>query len=205
MSQPYKFTQDWFHWAPAVWEQIVPILPERKRVLELGAFEGRSTVWIVDNMLEDGGTLFSVDTWQGAEEHVASQEDMLGVEKHYDNNHALLKFLHPARTVHKIKSTSYEALAFLVGKPAFDFIYIDASHTAPDVLTDACMAWPLLKSGGVMVFDDYLWDGPTNNARDILHRPKLAIDAFANIFCEQIRPVHTGYQYAIAKHFRVEA
>ena len=40
----------------------------------------------------------------------------------------------------------------------FDFIYIDGSHIAKDVLTDACMAWPLLMPKGLMVFDDYMWE-----------------------------------------------
>ena len=83
----------------------------------------------------------------------------------------------------------------------FDFIYIDGSHIAKDVLTDACMAWPLLKPKGLMVFDDYLW---TPNARDILHRPKLAIDAFVNIFAEEVEIVHVGYQLVVRKKEQVE-
>ena len=65
----YKFTQDWFHWAPELWEKLVPLLPEREAFLELGSFEGRSTVWIVENMMQDGGFIDCVDTWAGGEEH----------------------------------------------------------------------------------------------------------------------------------------
>lgn len=32
-------------------------------------------------------------------------------------------------------------------------VYIDGSHWAKDVLTDAVMAWRLLKEGGVMILD----------------------------------------------------
>jgi predicted O-methyltransferase YrrM len=191
----YQFTQDWFHWAPKVWDQFIPMLPARKRFLELGAYEGRSTVWITEHMLEDDGVLLSVDTWEGAEEHVAAADDMAAVEHRYDYNHSLLRVRYPDREVVKIKSTSYKALTELSQGPQFDFIYIDASHTAPDVLTDACIAFPMLKDNGVMVFDDYLWGAQ----RDILHRPKLAIDAFANIFAEHFKPVHIGYQYIIRK------
>ena len=42
-------------------------------------------------------------------------------------------------------------------KEAYDFIYIDADHTAASVLLDAELSWPLLKSGGVLAFDDYTW------------------------------------------------
>lgn len=191
----FKFTQDWFHWAPEIWQQLTPTLPGRKRFLELGAFEGRSTAWIVENMLEDDGTLISVDTWEGAEDHVKMELAMPAVENNYDHNLNLLRQQYPQRAVLKFKTTSYEALTKLAGGPQFDFIYIDASHTAPDVLMDACVAWPLLKDEGVMVFDDYLW----GEQRDVLHRPKLAVDAFVNIFAEHLKPMHTGYQYIVRK------
>jgi predicted O-methyltransferase YrrM len=191
----YKFTQDWFHWAPEVWQQLIPKLPGRERMLELGAYEGRSTAWIVENMLEDDGVLISVDTWEGAEEHAAAGEDMGAVEKNFDHNIKLLTEKYEDRTVLKYKRTSYDALTSCAGGPPFDFIYIDASHTAPDVLTDACLAWPLLKKEGILVFDDYLWGEP----RDILHRPKAAIDAFSNIFAEKLAPLHVGYQYIVQK------
>ena len=191
----FKFTQDWFHWAPEIWQQLTPTLPGRKRFLELGAFEGRSTAWLVENMLEDDGTLISVDTWEGAEDHVKMELAMPAVENNYNHNLNLLRQQYPQRAVLKFKTTSYEALTKLAGGPQFDFIYIDASHTAPDVLMDACVAWPLLKDEGVMVFDDYLW----GEQRDVLHRPKLAVDAFVNIFAEQLKPVHMGYQYIVRK------
>ena len=193
----YQFTKDWFGWAPPVWEQLIPLLPERKAFLEIGSFEGRSTIWTVENMMEDGGEIVCVDTWEGGEEHAA--EDMSSVEKLFDANVILARAAYPKRTVRKVKglSTQYLGSCLEVGRPVgdFDFIYIDGSHVAKDVLTDACMAWPLLKPGGIMVFDDYLWGEP----RDILHRPKPAIDAFCNIFAEEAQIIHVGYQLIVRK------
>ena len=103
----FKFTQDWFHWAPEIWQQLTPTLPGRKRFLELGAFEGRSTAWIVENMLEDDGTLISVDTWEGAEDHVKMELAMPAVENNYDHNLNLLRQQYPQRAVLKFKTTSY--------------------------------------------------------------------------------------------------
>ncbi|MCM8831198.1 MAG: class I SAM-dependent methyltransferase [Candidatus Omnitrophica bacterium] len=31
------------------------------------------------------------------------------------------------------------------------------NHNAPSVLMDAVLCWPLLKNGGILIFDDYLW------------------------------------------------
>ena len=84
----YNFTQDWFHWAPEVWEQLVPMLPSRKAFLEIGSFEGRSTVWTIENMMEDGGFIDCLDTWEGGAEHVNGE--MSGAEMRFDQNTKLL-------------------------------------------------------------------------------------------------------------------
>ena len=34
----------------------------------------------------------------------------------------------------------------------FDFIFIDASHTAKDVFTDAILSWDILKENGILGF-----------------------------------------------------
>ena len=221
----YKFTKDWFAWAPQVWEQLIPMLPERKSFLEIGSFEGRSTVWIVENMMNSGDWIDCVDTWEGGEEHGA--EDMAAVEARFEHNIDRVlggavveerdgerKFPYPTHTryaspapnegqrkrVYKYKCTSTQYLGSKLascvdGKNLFDFIYIDGSHIAKDVLTDACMAWPLLTPNGVMVFDDYLWGNP----RDVLHRPKAAIDAFTTLFAEELEIIHVGYQAVVRK------
>ena len=195
----YQFTKDWFSWAPQVWEQLIPHLPGEggdREFLEIGSFEGRSAVWIVENMMQDGDILGCIDTWEGGEEH--GEENMGSVEERFDHNIAVLCAKYPERYTDKYKSTSTAALAEIMQggrKPTFEFIYIDGSHIAKDVLTDACMAWALLKPKGIMVFDDYMWGDP----RDILHRPKPAIDAFTNLFAEELNIVHVGYQLVVQK------
>jgi len=214
----YKFTQDWFSWAPPVWSQLIEFLPERRSFLEIGSFEGRSTVWTIENMMRPGDWIDCVDTWEGGEEH--SNGEMGGAEERFDHNihvaldnptyeprthHIRIAANAPTegerKRVYKYKMKSTEHLGrklsdvMFAHQPLYDFIYIDGSHIAKDVLTDATMAWPLLVQGGIMVFDDYLW----GDARDILHRPKPAIDAFVNIFSEEIEMIHMGYQLIIRK------
>ena len=203
----YQFTKDWFHWAPEVWEQLIPMLPERdvlegRCFLEIGSFEGRSTVWIMENMMQGsdgtrcGDEIYCIDTWEGGEEH--TEEDMAAVEKRFSHNIGVVVDKFPDRLVTWKKGTSVRHLAGIIqyeGEGGFDFIYIDGSHIAKDVLTDACMAWPLLKPKGIMVFDDYLWGDP----RDALHRPKIAVDAFTSIFGEALEIVHVGYQLVVRK------
>ena len=192
----YQFTKDWFSWAPQVWEQLIPLLPQgaERSFLEIGSFEGRSTVWIMENMMQDGDHMLCIDTWKGGEEH--GEEDMDAVFTRFRAN------VQAAREKTGIKSVGHSRITSTIGLAEeiaelnrYDFIYIDGSHIAKDVLTDACMAWPLLKPNGVMVFDDYMWGEP----RDILHRPKPAIDAFCNIFAEEAQIVHVGYQLVVRK------
>jgi hypothetical protein len=58
------------------------------------------------------------------------------------------------------------------------------------------MAWPLLKKDGIMAFDDYLWRVP---GMSTIQRPKIAIDAFVNIFENEIAMAHNGYQLIVRK------
>jgi predicted O-methyltransferase YrrM len=178
-----------------VWEQLIPHLPARKNFLEIGSFEGRSAVWITQYMMEDGGELVCIDTWQGGDEH--TPEDMAGTEDRFHNNIGLVMGNFVDRKILPMKSTSVKALGGLISQDKqFDFIYIDGSHLAKDVLVDACMAWPMLKKEGFMVFDDYAWRPP---GFTLLQRPKLAIDAFVNMFEDELIVAHSGYQLIVRK------
>ena len=195
----YQFTKDWFQWAPEVWKQLIPHLPSEpgnRKFLEVGSFEGRSTVWIMENMMQDGDYMLCIDTWEGGEEH--GEEDMDTVFMRFRANVQAAREKTGIKNVGHSRQNSVEGLAEEICEWAgtYDFIYIDGSHIAKDVLTDACMAWPLLKPKGLMVFDDYLW---SPSARDILHRPKAAIDAFCNLFAEEAEIVHVGYQLVVRK------
>lgn len=190
----YEFTRDWFHWAPEVWLHVRSLMQSRKDFLEVGAYEGRSTVWTIEHMMEHGGEITVVDTWAGSEEHKIAGDDMTSVEDRFDHNIALVKARFPGRHVDKWKGSSVDVLRTLKGK-TFDFIYLDGSHQAKDVMTDACLAWPLLRKDGVLVFDDYMW----GDASDVLHRPKLAIDMFTTLFGEEITFIHTGCQVVVRK------
>ena len=66
----------------------------------------------------------------------------------------------------------------------FDFIYIDGNHEPEFVLEDAVLSFRKLKIGGIMIFDDYFWDG--------LNGPKKGIDAFLNVYSSRIEFI--GFQ-----------
>jgi predicted O-methyltransferase YrrM len=179
MADGYEFTVDWFSAGAPVWRSMIADIKPRK-ALEVGAFEGRSAIFLIEHCASFGPfDLTCVDTWAGGVEHTAF--DMGEVEARFDRNIARAKAKH-ACTVNKLKADSALALARLLSEGAgesFDVIYIDGSHQAPDVLSDAVLAFKLLRVGGIMAFDDYLWQMKSEQ-RDVLNMPKLGIDAFVN-------------------------
>ncbi len=194
--EDYEFTQDWFTDNEAKWREIMPLIPERRKFLEIGSFEGRSAVWLMEHAMPMDSSLFCIDTWQGGEEH--TDDVVEGSEGRFLRNVKIAQTRMPGRQVTPLKGTSYHRLAELIASKhenSFDFAYIDGSHTAWDSLTDACMTFGLLKPGGVLIFDDYLWGHPTF----AMHRPKIAIDSFINIFAERLQIIHIGYQMVVRK------
>ena len=208
----YEFTQDWFSGNTRTWQQLFTIIKPR-RFLEIGSFEGRSTCWIIEagtKTAEDSIEVTCIDTWQGGAEHqpgAAIDTSMPAVERRFDANIALAKAsaAHGAE-VTKIKDWSNLALADLISARTdqrFDLVYIDGSHQSPDVMTDAVMAFQLLRVGGLMIFDDYLWSMDQPGHQDIMKMPKPAIDAFLNVFQRKMQvyrgaPLYQLYTYKVS-------
>ena len=98
-----------------------------------------------------------IDSWTGGMEHEPAA--MREVEARFDRNIARAQSKHKF-TLRKMRADSTLALAQLLTEGAagsFDVAYIDASHQAPDVLADAILAFKLTRIGGILIFDDYLW------------------------------------------------
>jgi predicted O-methyltransferase YrrM len=179
-----KFTQDWFSQNIPNFEFVKANLTDNKRILEIGSFEGRSTCWILENMLDDNGHIYCLDSFKGGEEHV--DLDLTSLIDVFHNN--VLEVKKSNQTITTIENMSYLGLsALVVEELKFDFIYVDGNHLAREVLTDACLAWKLLDSKGVILFDDYL------GGMEV----KQAVDAFIYAFKPKV--LFQNYQLAIIK------
>lgn len=184
---PYSFTNNWFETTANIplWNDIFA-KAKPKRILEIGSYEGKSACFMLERM-ESDAHLTCVDTWEGGGD--LSAEAMAGVEERFDAN---IKQAWWKGEIRKINENSRDALSDFIGyRATFDFIYIDGSHTAPNVLTDGVMAYHVLENGGFLIFDDYTWKSPKN---DILDEPGLAIDYFAHIFRDTMVTVDVGAQ-----------
>ena len=78
----------------------------------------------------------------------------------------------------------------------FDLIYIDADHRFDTVLLDTILSWPLLKPGGFLVWDDYIWSHPAVETR---FNPKPAIDAWLKTRMPAVEVVFAGTQVCVRK------
>lgn len=180
----YKFLHDWF--TPNL-ENLTNIFSgysakKPPRILEIGAFEGRSTTWFLECV--PGCTVTTIDTWSGGADHDPNNADIdfVQIQEHFEHNMSYFT----GRVV-AIKDTSYNALVRLIeAGERFDFAFIDGSHTAIDVNLDLILSFKLLSVGGVLYADDYLW-GFTD--KSIYESPKLGIDSFVNVYANKLRPL----------------
>lgn len=192
IEEDYKFTVDWFTCNKPAWTDIINKLKPR-RILEIGSYEGRSTCFLIDTLSQMyDSEIHCVDSWEGGVEHQGS--NMSAVEERFMHN--VRKSLDAAKyktavSVHK--GLSGDKLTELLAngmKGKFDFIYIDGSHEAPDVLLDAVLSFQLLAKGGIIAFDDYLWVITDNvKDKDVLNHPKVAIDNFINVYTRKLNVV----------------
>ena len=191
--QGCSFTADWTSRSFPLWMKILGATQDAYiNVLEIGSWEGRSALFFLNYLPKC--RLVCVDTFAGGQDHRNDPQYALvlpDIEKRFDANLVSFK-----SRVEKIKATSSEALASLaIAKRRFDLAFIDGSHQAKDVYSDAALTWPLLNNNAILILDDYEW----HVASDEADRPKSGINAFLCAFADQYSIMHRGYQVILRK------
>jgi len=193
--EDYKFSMDfWNECHIANFDKIASILKNcynYPRVLEIGTFEGRTATWILENI--PNATLTIVEPDPGPNFH-----------------HNLGRWFETGR-LSLVDDYSYNALVGLRGN-RYDLIYIDGDHNACGVLEDAVLAWRLLSTGGILLFDDYEmeirdpwfyishreFETARHNGCMWIH-PREAINTFLNLYKGQYEMYIDNYQIGIKK------
>jgi predicted O-methyltransferase YrrM len=158
----------WFHHG----SKILELLEQRRPTVcvELGTWQGASAVPIARMIQRWGGTLTCVDTWSGQlDQHGGALPGppvmlLSAARAMVDAGvHANVRLI-PARTTEAAK----------VWNTPIDFLYVDADHSYAGVCDDLEAWWPHVRSGGLVVGDDY------GNA--IYSGVKMAWDWFADSY-----------------------
>ena len=192
----YEFTQDWFsreNPAQVVKEFEQFLLPYKSKpcvFLEIGCFEGMSTIWMLENVLtQESSQIFCIDAWA----------DWTG--------DAFVRFVSNINKtglkdkVNIVKGDSSKTLVWLPDN-YFDFIYVDGNHDEKAVIQDAILSFRTLRQGGIMAFDDYLLGiryPNTPGSKAMNGSCKNAIDYFIKVFEKDIDILHKDYQLWIRK------
>lgn len=192
----YEFTQDWFSEKnpEKVVLQFEEFLSEFKgkpcMFLEIGSFEGMSTIWMLENILtEESSQIFCIDAWA---------EWTGDAFVRFVSNINKTGFRDKVRIV---KGDSSEELR-IFPNDYFDFIYVDGNHDEKAVIKDAIGSFRVLKKGGIIAFDDYLLGIRYPNSygsKAMNGSAKKAIDYFIETFKDELDVIHNDYQLWIRK------
>ena len=157
--------------------------------MELGTFRGDSAEWMLENIFtHPTAAYYCVDTFEGLVKHRIAGLGLATMESETRKRLSLFP------QVNIIKGYSNAVLRSFDRR--LDFCYVDAAHDSMNVLRDAVLAFDLLKTGGVMIFDDYEW----LTMPDLLDNPKPAIDAFLHCYSKHIEVLQPrGWQIAVKK------
>ena len=175
-----KFTTDWFDRYAAYWRELFasrgwrPDVP--RSAIEIGSYEGRSAIWMHENLLQQPRIhLHCVDTF-----HERERPDSYW--RRFEAN--VLRSRH-ARKVSVSVSASLPFLArFVASGNKADFVYVDGSHRAAEVLEVLVLAFHAIYQGGIIICDDYLKGASSGDPT--LGSPKLAVDAFTTIYRDRL-------------------
>jgi predicted O-methyltransferase YrrM len=178
------FTNNWFEITGKdnFKKYVLPLKSKALNYLEVGCYEGQASVWLLENSRAE---LTVVDTFKRGQD---LPDEVNLFERFNENTKDYYKRIRAriGRSSEMLKTLEPDF---------FDFIYIDGSHLASDVLEDAVLAFPLLKKGGIMIFDDYTW----GQSLDMYQRPCFGIDSFTNVYGDQIEIIDRNSQLVIKK------
>ena len=155
----YHFTRDNFTYRIPLWQPQIKHLIDQEgvNILEVGSYQGMSSCWLLDNILTTASSKL-----------VCIESQVLGIFK--DN---------------LVKTGKREQVTFLIGDThkqlaslepeSFDIISLqDKRKLIEYAEKNAYLAWQLLKTEGLIIFNDYGWQNRANPQQN----PRKGIDKF---------------------------
>lgn len=183
MNTQTQFYTENYIFPHKIWLKIFNHFKNKKYIsyLEIGVYEGRSLTWIAQNILPKQSHIHALDKFQ-----------------HHGLPERFSKNIEPLKQQFQIQVLSgwSEKVLPQLEKQNYDLIYVDADHIYVQVWNDIILAWPLLKTGGYIVLDDYIWSKFLVPNSD---RPEIAINDFLNLASNSYRMIYKDVQIFIQK------
>ncbi|TAD76228.1 MAG: hypothetical protein EA001_12455 [Oscillatoriales cyanobacterium] len=179
----YEFSQDWFSNQLPNWNRHIAPLKDQQdqhkgqplQGLEIGSFEGMSACWLLDRVLtHPGSQLTCIDPSPQA----AFRPNLAKTGR--------------ADSVQVLEALSWEALESLRSY-TYDLAYIDGCHAPWVAFRDAVQTWPIVRTGGIVVIDDYRYQGHPDEC------PKPGVDLFMALFAGCFELLNNDYQLFLRK------
>ena len=158
----YQDIEGWFNMEQQYLE-LLEATPEGGIFVELGAYKGKSTSFIVTEMINRSRNIkfFTVDTFLGdsgstdlKEVEAYKQVNVSKMEDEFDKNTE-----HLSEHFEVIVAYSFEAAKYFDSN-SVDCLFLDAGHSASAVLADLKAWYPKMKNDSTMAGHDYhSWEG----------------------------------------------
>lgn len=185
------FQYDWTTPNFETWVSLLSLRHDRiEDILEIGSWEGRSAIFWLEFFPHCD--LTCIDDFSGGK---TASADIIAYAANARKNF-IVNTKSFGQRVRLIEKNSAAALADVANADKkFDLIYVDGSHLYDDVLTDSELSWPLLRQGGILIWDDYL----LRLHLPISERPQAAIDIFLKRHSGNFLELFRGNQIIIER------
>ena len=189
--EKYLYTQNWFLVSELKkhLNKLNKFVDKSKdiHVLEIGSYEGLSSVFFADNFLEkEGSTLTCVDPFLRIPNNDHAYYLQNNEEKNFDIN---ITRCDNSEKIKVFKITSDEF--FAINEKKYNLIYIDGCHEPEFISRDMENGFKCLEENGIMWMNDY---GKTTIT------VKKAMNQFLIKHRGEYVTIHQGYQIAIQKN-----
>jgi predicted O-methyltransferase YrrM len=174
-KKPYTFTTDWFTGRIPSWERILKDYKGKPDVsyLEIGAFEGRSALWLLENILTHPTAKITVI-------------DAFGEKNSYQTFSSNINLSGEPGKFKILTGYSTDKLKEVPAN-SIDFAYIDGSVKGIVVMADLVNTWNTLKTGGIVICNRYPLTGKLRKIFELQPDDPGAVEA-ANAFMKLYKP-----------------
>ena len=174
-------------------------------IIEVGSWKGLSACTMAKFIKEEqiDAKIIAIDTWLGSPEHMRMQElttRRLGVPRLYEQFLSNVYQMGYHDVIYPFPISSVQGGHFLEeNKIVADVIYLDAGHEYEAIKLDMQIFWRILRPGGMMIMDDYKWEGVKKAIEEFAKCNKVDFDVNGNV-AKIIKPLITSSLRASPKN-----